>query len=262
MSRYSFKTTVDDVVKTLGSEIRGKNVIITGASPKALASKAARAIATKAAAEVTSYTEFFDALLNVAGVMATPYAKTADGIESQFAINHIGPFLLTNLILPKLNKNARIVNVSSRGYQLGSILWDDISFEKEPYNKWRAYAQSKVANILFSSALARRLAEKEIHSYSVHPGSVIQTGLGRHLTEEDLELLSGVPMELKSMQQGAANMVIAAFDPAISDHNGGHYDDDNQIKPIPEAYAYATGIDNEERLWELSEKLVGQKFAY
>jgi hypothetical protein len=88
-------------------------------------------------------------------------------------------------------------------------------------------------------------------------------------------------MEFKTIQQGAANMVIAAFDPTISgmisiryiivticasnlviDQSGGHFDDDNQIKPIPEAYTYATGIDNEERLWELSEKLVQQKFVY
>lgn len=213
-----------------------------------------------AAATIGSYAESFDALINVAGVMATPYAKTSDGIESQFGINHIGPFLFTNLILPKLNRNARIVNVSSRGYQLGSILWEDISFEQEPYNKWRAYAQSKAANILFSSALARRLASKGIRSYSVHPGS-IYTNLGRHLTQEDLEMLSSVPMEFKTIQQGAANMVIAAFDPTISDQSGGHFDDDNQIKPIPEAYTYATGIDNEERLWELSEKLVQQKFV-
>jgi hypothetical protein len=88
-------------------------------------------------------------------------------------------------------------------------------------------------------------------------------------------------MEFKTVQQGAANMVIAAFDPTIIgilsiyyitiavcasnlavDKNGGHYDDDNQIKPIPEAYAYAVGIENEERLWKLSEKLVGQNFTY
>lgn len=68
-------------------------------------------------------------------------------------------------------------------------------------------------------------------------------------------------MEFKTIEQGPAGIVIAAFDPAAADKNGGHYDDDNQIKPIPEEFPYASGVDNEDRLWELSEKLVGQKFT-
>ena len=86
-------------------------------------------------------------------------------------IAFLGHFLLTNLIVGKLNKGARIINVSSKGYQVAPILWDDINFDKAPYNKWHAYAQSKAANILFSSALAKKLASKDILSYSLHPGS-------------------------------------------------------------------------------------------
>ncbi|KAL4887227.1 hypothetical protein BJY04DRAFT_212272 [Aspergillus karnatakaensis] len=325
MSPFAFETTVDDVAAALDSQIRGRNVIITGTSPGSLACEAAKAIAGRhpgllvltarklslleetkaaillqspdvkikllefdlssqesvrnAATSLTNEENKFDVLINSAGIMASPYAQTSEGIESQFGINHIGPFLFTNLLIPVLDDGATIVNVTSRGYQMGPIQWDDLNFEHTEYNKWQAYAQSKAANILFSASLARKLQHKAITSFSVHPGSIF-TNLGRHLTQEDYDMLSGIPMQYKNPQQGAANMVIAAFDPSIRGgpflrvqdtlprltellaHNGGHIDDDCQVKPIPEAFAYAIGIDNEDRLWELSEKLVKQKFSY
>ncbi|KAL3489186.1 hypothetical protein BJX62DRAFT_209717 [Aspergillus germanicus] len=215
----------------------------------------------KGVTEIKGLNVKFDVIINCAGVMAPPYALTEEGIESQFGINHIGPFLFTNLLIPQLNDGATIVNVTSRGYQLGNIQWDDISFKSKPYNKWHAYAQSKAANILFSSALARRLASRNITSFSVHPGTIF-TNLARHLTQEDYDMLAGIPMEYKTAQQGAANMVIAAFEPSIKDRSGAHFDDDNQIKAIPEQFGYASGIENEDRLWALSEELVREKFAY
>ncbi|KAL2844823.1 hypothetical protein BJY01DRAFT_247987 [Aspergillus pseudoustus] len=307
MSAFKFETTANEAASAVSSNIKGKNVIITGASPKSLAFEAAKAIAARqpnllvltarspsllqetrdtilsevadvnikivefdlskqdtireAAAKLSAFDVKFDVIINSAGVMAPPYALTAEGIESQFGINHIGHFLFTNLLVPKINEGATIINVTSRGYQLGNIQWDDISFEKNSYNKWHAYAQSKAANILFSGALARRLAHRNITSFSVHPGT-IHTNLGRHLTQEDLDMLAGIPMEFKNPQQGAANMVIAAFDPSIKDRNGAHIDDDNQIKAIPAQFAYATGVENEDRLWALSEELVKEKFVY
>ena len=142
----------------------------------------------KAAAEINAFDEKLDVVINAAGVMANPLSRTSEGIESQLGVNHIGSnivlapsvmtliapaghFLLTNLIVGKLNKDARIVNVSSRGYQVSPIAWDDINYDTAPYNKWQAYSQSKAANILFSSALARKLASRDILSYSLHPGS-------------------------------------------------------------------------------------------
>ncbi|KAL2782641.1 hypothetical protein BJX66DRAFT_345650 [Aspergillus keveii] len=307
MSAFKFENTADEVAAALSDNIRGKNVILTGASPGSLAFEAAKSIASKqpgllvltarnksllqqtkdailtdvadvdiklvaydltkqetirkGVSEIKGFNVKFDAIINCAGVMAPPYALTEEGIESQFGINHIGPFLFTNLLIPQLNDGATIVNVTSRGYQLGNIQWDDISFKSTPYNKWHAYAQSKAANILFSSALARRLAGRNIASFSVHPGTIF-TNLARHLTQEDYDMLAGIPMEYKTAQQGAANMVIAAFDPSIKDRIGAHFDDDNQIKAIPEQFGYASGIENEERLWALSEELVREKFAY
>jgi len=144
----------------------------------------------QAAAEVSSYSENIDVLINNAGVMATPFDKTPEGIELQFGTNHIGHFLFTNLILKKINDGGRIVNVTSKGYELSGVRYDDHNFEKEPYNKWTAYGQSKTANILFSRSIARKLSNRGITSYSLHPGTIL-TNLGKFLTPEDYEMRQG-----------------------------------------------------------------------
>jgi NAD(P)-dependent dehydrogenase (short-subunit alcohol dehydrogenase family) len=110
-----------------------------------------------AAAEVNAYAESVDVLINNAGVMACPYGTTVDGFETQFGTNHLGTFLFTNLIRPRLAPGARIVNVSSRGHKLGPVRFDDIDFQKgATYDKWEAYGQAKTANMLFSVGLAKR----------------------------------------------------------------------------------------------------------
>lgn len=118
-----------------------------------------------------------DVVINNAGVMMTPYGKTVDGFETQFGVNHVGHFLFTNLIMPKLleaaeKKNeAVIVNVSSVGHRYSPVRWDDIGFsDGKAYDRIQAYGQSKTANILFSLALKDKLAAKGIRSYSLHPG--------------------------------------------------------------------------------------------
>ncbi|KAL2812684.1 short-chain dehydrogenase [Aspergillus cavernicola] len=307
MPTFPIETTAEEVARALSSQIKGKNVIITGASPESLGFGAAQTIATKepglivltarklpvleeakaeilkqspkaniklldfdlgsqasvreAAERVKALGERFDVLINCAGIMATPYTLTPEGIESQFGTNHIGHFLFTNLLVPVLNDGASIVNVSSSGYQLGPILWDDLSFKKTPYNKWHAYGQSKAANILFSAAIARKLANRGIISFGVHPGT-IRTKIGRHMTQEDYDLFANTPLRIKEPEQGPANMLIAAFDTSIRDHNGSYIHDDNRVTPISEEFAYAFGKENEDRLWVLSEKLVNQEFSY
>lgn len=131
-----------------------------------------------------------DVLLNNAGVMACPFAKTEDGFEMQFGVNHVGHFLLTNLIAPALVKGApsRIVNLSSRGHQIAPVDFEDPNFGSRPYHNWLSYGQSKTANVLFTVELERRLGPKGVHAYAVHPG-VIQTNLGRHMTEEDVAFI-------------------------------------------------------------------------
>jgi len=127
-----------------------------------------------AAAEVNKYDEPIDILVNNAGVMATPWRLTEEGIENQFGINHVGHFLFTNLIMDKIltsKTGGRIVNVSSEGHGIGPVRFDDYNFnDGKDYEKWHAYGQSKTANVLFSAGLARRLGDKGLQTYSLHPG--------------------------------------------------------------------------------------------
>ena len=153
---------------------------------------ASQAQIRRAAKEVLAYAENIDVLVNNAGIMATPYSTTADGLEMQFGANHIGHFLFTNLIMPKLLTSPvpRVVSVTSDGHRLSPIRWDDYGFQGgKTYEKWRAYGQSKTANMLFAVSLAEKLGKKRLRAYSVHPG-VIFTNLGRLLAEEDFKHLS------------------------------------------------------------------------
>ena len=127
-----------------------------------------------------------DILINNAGIMACPYWKTEDGFEMQFGVNHLGHFLLTNLLLDRLKEApaARIVNVSSSGYKFAKCInFDDININSEQsYNPWQAYCQSKLANILFTRSLAKRLEGTNVFTNCLHPG-VIRTELGRHMNK-------------------------------------------------------------------------------
>ena len=111
-----------------------------------------------------------DVLVNNAGVMGVPELRTADGFELQFGTNHLGPFALTNLLLPQLSD--RVVTVASGAHRMGSIRLDDLNWERASYQRWRAYGQSKLANLLFTSELQRRLAEagSEVRAVAAHPG--------------------------------------------------------------------------------------------
>jgi len=214
-----------------------------------------------------------DLLINNAGVMACPFEKTADGLEMQFGTNHIGHFLMTNLLMPALLNGApaRIVNLSSRGHHVGAVGFDDVNFTTRPYNKWEAYGQAKTANVLFSVGLEKRLADKGIHSYAVHPG-VIMTNLGRHLDEDDIAYMqeriktnSQSGSGLKTEAQGAATSCYAATAPEL-EGKGGIYLEDCHLADIEEESTvsgvrpYAIDADNAERLWALSEEIVGQSF--
>ncbi len=208
-----------------------------------------------------------DVLMNNAGVMACPQAQTVDGFEMQFGTNHLGHFLLTNLLLPSVLAAApsRIVNLSSAGHHSHDVFWDDPNFETTPYNEWDAYGQSKTANILFSIELDRRLAGKGVHAYAVHPG-VIGTNLGRHLTEDSVKDLldrrksrpgGDKPMPFKSVEQGAATQVWAAVAPELDAH-GGEYLEDTAVSDLRTDYSRST--ENAKRLWSMSETFVGQQF--
>ncbi len=210
-------------------------------------------------------------LVNNAGVMACPFAKTHDGFELQFGTNHLGHFLLTGLLAPALLRGApaRIVSVSSRGHQQSPVVFDDIAFERRPYDKWEAYGQSKTANVLFAVELERRLGERGVHAYAIHPG-VIATDLARHMEPEDFEHVRrrspGGRMQLKTVEAGAATSVYAATAPEL-DGRGGLYLEDGHVAEIDEAESarqgvrsYAVDPEVARRLWSISEEMVGQTF--
>lgn len=212
----------------------------------------------------------FDLLINNAGVMACPFAKTADGFELQFGSNHLGHFLFTLLMLPALRRGdaPRIVNLSSRGHHIAPVDFDDLQFERRAYDKWQSYGQAKTANVLFTVGLERRLGAHGIHAYAVHPGAIM-TELGRHLQAEDIAYLQtrSRGMQFKSVEQGAATSCFAATAPELAGR-GGLYLEDCHVAAIddsPEApegvKSYALDAENAERLWAVSERLVGQRFA-
>jgi NAD(P)-dependent dehydrogenase (short-subunit alcohol dehydrogenase family) len=204
-------------------------------------------------------------LVNNAGVMYTPLERTAEGFELQFGTNHLGHFLLTNLLLPALLAGApsRIVNLSSGGHQSSDVIWDDPNYERRPYDKFESYGQSKTANILFTVELDRRLAAKGVRSYAVHPG-MIATELGRYMTKDDMRELrerasrgpgGGLP-SYKSIEAGAATTVWAATAPELAG-TGGVYLADCQVA---QAREWAMDPERAARLWAMSEQLVGQRF--
>ncbi len=216
-------------------------------------------------------------LINNAGVMACPLGRTAQGFEMQFGTNHLGHFLFTGLLLPSLlqaaagsDREVRIISLSSAGHRFGEVDFDDPNFERREYNKWLSYGQPKTANALFAVGLDQRLQQKNVRAFSVHPG-VIMTELGRHMTEQDYaDLIASVPegqeMTYKSVEQGSATSVWGATSPDL-EGKGGLYLEDCQIAQRGEpggrggVQDYAVDPDLADRLWSLSEELVGEKIV-
>jgi NAD(P)-dependent dehydrogenase (short-subunit alcohol dehydrogenase family) len=211
-------------------------------------------------------------LLNNAGVMACPLGHTEQGFELQFGTNHLGHFLLTGLLLPSLRAAApaRVVCVSSRGHNFGSVILDDPNYERRPYDKWTSYGQAKTANIWHAIELDRRAGGDGVRAFALHPGA-IRTELGRHLTQEDVAALmaraGAGTLKWKTPEQGAATQVWAATAPDL-DGRGGLYLENCHIagpQPAPDGpvgYApWALDREGAKELWTLSEKLVGASFA-
>lgn len=197
----------------------------------------------KAAAEVVTMTKdgiMIDVLMLNAGIMACSYGKTTDGFERQFGTNHLGHFVFGNRIVPTMigpGRKPRVVVVSSEGHQLGPVRFADPGFgDGEHYDKWRAYGQAKSANNLYALALAERLGDKGLFSFSLHPGA-ITTNLVRHIdiqgddfkglleTFRSLGNPQGFPdwwekTPSKTLDEGTSTHIIAAFGDGLENHNG------------------------------------------
>lgn len=232
-------------------------------------------------ASIRSFAENFlarhnslDLLINNAGVMACPYMETEDGFEMQFGTNHLGHFLMTNLLVPALLKGApsRVVALSSRGHHMSGVDFEDVGFKNREYNKWISYGQSKTANIHFAVGLDKRLADRGVRAYAVHPG-VIETELSRHMDDQDRAMMeqraeSMGGWKFKSIPAGAATSIFAATAPEL-EGKGGVYLEDCHVADINDdegaeegVRSYALDPQAADRLWSLSEEMVGQQFSY
>ncbi|PNP40230.1 hypothetical protein TGAMA5MH_07885 [Trichoderma gamsii] len=232
----------------------------------------------KAAKEVNSWDDVpvIDVLVNNAGIMAVPYEICVDGFEKQFTANHLGHFLLTNLLLDKVlaAKDGRVVNISSGAHYISGIRHADINFDEgKTYEKWTAYAQSKTANILFSRELAKRLGDRGLLSFSANPGAIGTTSLAAHLDfspgkdgEETWRIsrMGGAPYgwqipELISAERGVSSHVFASFDPVLKAHNGAYIEQRARIADYYVDCVSPAAISDieSEKLWTLSAKAVG-----
>jgi NAD(P)-dependent dehydrogenase (short-subunit alcohol dehydrogenase family) len=244
----------------------------------------------EAATEINKLVSRLDILINNAGAVVQNRAWTAEHIELQFGTNHIGPFLLTNLLLPLLQTaskssstpgRTRIINLTSAGHRLSPLRFSDYNFEKphealpeaeKPFSPlppsfarcddtgypcFIAYGQSKTANILFTVYLQEHLKAAGIASYALHPGNV-STDLSRNLDEEGTQAILRTGSYWKTPDEGAATTLVAGLDPKLDNMSAGLYLDNCQFAEVA---PFASDQVAAEKLWRLSEELVGEKFA-
>jgi NAD(P)-dependent dehydrogenase (short-subunit alcohol dehydrogenase family) len=213
-------------------------------------------------------------LINNAGIMACAESKTSNGWDLQFAVNHIGHFVLTHELIDSMDQSsgARIINLSSTAHKFSGICWDDIHFLNS-YDKWVSYGQSKTATSLFSIELDRRLKDKNIRSFAVHPGGIF-TPLQRHLQQEEMVAMGWLNADgslsdlakagFKSSTQGASTSLWAATSSQL-DNKGGLYCENCDVANLaggsPEERYFgvrdwAVDSDEAKKLWHSTEKLL------
>jgi len=213
--------------------------------------------------------DHLDLLINNAGVMVPPYTSTVDGFELQFATNHLGHFALTGLLLDRLRATpgARVVTVSSTAHKIGHIDFDDLQSERA-YRRWRAYGQSKLANLLFMFELDRRLraSDADVLSVAAHPG-YSATNLQFAATPSRIERLGSVVLN-RVVAQSAERGALPTLYAATADIPGGSFvgpDGFQEMRGAPtlvKPTRAARDPDTARRLWEVSEELTGVHFAF
>ena len=209
------------------------------------------------------YTGEIDILINNAGVMIPPLTRTADGFELQFGTNHLGHFALTNLLLEQIT--GRVVSVASGAHKAGRIDFDDLNWERKGYKAVSAYGQSKLANLLFTSELQRRLtaAGSAVIATAAHPGYAA-TNLQFHSDKRGGDMLMGVANRIfaQSEQDGALPTIYAAVEDVPGDSYAGP-SGFMEMRGAPKLVgrsAAAKDADVARRLWEVSEALTGVSF--
>ena len=197
-----------------------------------------------------------DVLVNNAGIFQCDYAKTEDGFEMQMGVNHLGHFLLTNLLLDSMKHSApsRIIVVSSALHKYGTINFDDINSEME-YDKKKSYSNSKLANALFARELSHRLVGSGVNVYCIHPGFVA-TNLSRHVMNSVIRTLLmplGVLLGVKTSEEGCQTIVYCAVSSELAKTTDGYF---GSCCQEPWSVA-ASDLGAAKKLWELSETMTG-----
>jgi len=254
---------------------RGHRIIMVGRDPARIDAAVSRVVAAsgshdvsslrcdfssqadirRLAADVIARHDRLDVLVNNAGQVNKTRRVTTDGLEMTFAVNHLGYFLLTNLLLDLVVRSApaRVISVASIAHRTGTLDFDDLGFARGGYRIMRAYGRSKLANVLFAAELARRLAGTGVTSNSLHPGGV------------NTNIWSGAPLWAKpfinllfrpfflSAEKGGSYLVDLAIRPDLENVTGLYFEEDKVKTPAPLARDRALA----QRLWEESAKLVG-----
>jgi NAD(P)-dependent dehydrogenase (short-subunit alcohol dehydrogenase family) len=250
-------------IAAIRAETPGADVALVSLDLASLASIRA------ASDEVRATTSRLDVLMNNAGLMAVPFARTADGFEMQFGTNHLGHFALTARLLPLLEAapGSRIVTVSSAMHRRGRLVLDDLFFERRPYGAWEAYSQSKLANLLFTFELDRRLRATGVPvlALAAHPGYAATELQGRGPALAGSRLWARVmrasnALLAQSADAGAWSQLRAATDPAARGGDylgpgglGGMYGRARLARPAPQASDPVVSSG----LWEVSAALTG-----
>ena len=195
-----------------------------------------------------------DVLVNNAGVYLTGREETADGLERTFAVNHLGYFMTTLLLWDALlaAKSARVVNLSSDAHRQAKLNFDDLQNQGK-YAGFRAYAQSKLANVLFTYELDRRRGDAPVTVNAVHPGFVASNFGRNNRGIVGLVMTRLVPLFAKSVAEGAATSVYLASSPEVAGVSGQYFANCRAVKSAPQSYDRAAA----ERLWAISEELTG-----
>lgn len=233
--------TKEEIIKATGN----KNIDIQSIDLASLQS------VKKAANELKVKFKQIDLLINNAGGIFNTRQVSADGYELTFAINHLGHFLLTNLLIDNLKAAgaARIINVSSEAHRTGKINFEDIMLENN-FTSFKAYSQAKLANILFTNELHLRYSNDNISSFSLHPG-VVNTGFGDDFAGGFKLIMKMTRPLMRSPLKGAATSVYLAKTPSLEHFSGNYFKDNKPTK------LNGIALDKEiaRKLWELSEKL-------
>lgn len=217
----------------------------------------AQAEIRRVTAEIRAAVPAVDVLVNNAGALFAERSETVDGIERTFALNHLGYFLFTAELLPalKAGRAPRIVNVASEAHRSASLVLDDLQHSRRSWSGWRAYCESKLANIAFTYALARRLEGSGVAVNCLHPGFVASS-FGSSNGWISVALRFFMTFAAINVEQGAATSIFLAGDPSVDGASGGYYDK----RRLKTSNAASRVVADQEALWAQSEALVGRSF--